>query len=68
MHKSPARGKDAMIELESDRMKFPEDTNIIIGQWAGLFWGVGFQSTIPTRDSHVSHDFLKGLRRPPGVT
>ena len=57
-----------MIELESDRMKFPEDTNIIIGQWAGLFWGVGFQSAIPTRDSHVSHDFLKELRRPPGVT
>ena len=56
-----------MIELESDRMKFPEDTNIIIGQWAGLFWGVGFESTIPTRDSHVSHDFLKELRRPPGV-
>src|SRR5439155_2437058 len=32
MRNSPARCKDAMIELESVRMKFPEDTNIIIGQ------------------------------------
>src|SRR6266705_6285414 len=32
MRNSPARCKDAMIELESVRMKFPEDTNIIVGQ------------------------------------